>query len=418
MWPPHFESLGASYVFDARSGFFYDATSDFFYDPKIKLYYGNEKKKYYEYCGEGGARPPFREVDNQNKDGCIAMSIGGVRTDQGGDGEISCSGQDLVVQALQGGAASQNISKKKDEKKKIAICLKKKLPGGKNRSRSLSTSTPAVTTDSPTNILTLPPPSQVQKKHNADMEKWSQRGKEMQDPSAGAGKDSTTTINENDGAAQHTATATKINSIQTQVKRTVHGKPICLLCRRKFGDINKLRQHEKLSPLHKKNLLKKNLHKQNASKCINFEQKIVGQNDSPTTKIEADNALSVEYRDRAKERRCMYGPESTPSGISSTLEVTAPIVEMGPSLTNARVVTAVETVTPSQSLGESNIGNQLLQKLGWKKGSALGRSGGVECTAVSATATGSSVTVADKLKQDWERIESLAGGGSGSRNRR
>jgi len=382
--------------------------SDFFYDPKIRLYYGNEKKKYYEYCGEGGVRPPFREVDNQNEEGCIAMGVGGSRADQGVGGQISCSGQDLVVQALQGHANPNNI-KKNDDKKKIAICLKKKLPGGKNRSRSLSTSTPAVTSDSPTNILTLPPPSQVHKKHNADMEKWSQRVKEMQTSSTTGGKDTTTTIttiNTKDDVAQDATTKVVKNSTPIEVKRTVSGKPVCLVCRRKFADINKLRQHEKLSPLHKQNLLKKK----------KLEQKTV----SP--KIEVDNTLSIEYRDRARERRSMYGPESMPSGTSSTLEVAAPIVEMGPSLTNARVVTDVDTITPSQSLGESNIGNKLLQKLGWKKGSALGRSGGIEGTAAtneSGTATGNSVSVAEKLKQDWERIESLAGAsGSGRRNRR
>ena len=30
-WPPHFESSGASFIFDARSGMFYEPHSDFFY---------------------------------------------------------------------------------------------------------------------------------------------------------------------------------------------------------------------------------------------------------------------------------------------------------------------------------------------------------------------------------------------------
>merc|ERR1711957_336735 len=109
----------------------------------------------------------------------------------------------------------------------------------------------------------------------------------------------------------------------------------------------------------------------------------------------------------------MYGTET----LSSVTTPSVLTVEAGPSITNARVVTAVETVTPSQSLGESNIGNQLLQKLGWTKGSSLGRnavtSGGTEPGAptdeTSVSHESTSNTAADKLKKDWERIESLAG---------
>jgi len=301
----------------------------------------------------------------------------------GHSGVPACSGQDLVVQALQGGATAQGFSKKNDDKIKIAICLKKKPIGGRNRVRSSSTLAPVVATDTPTDASVLPTASLVQKKHKVDMDKWSQRGK-----------------------------------TPTEVKRTAQGKPICILCKRKFANVKKLRQHEKLSPLHKQNLLKKKLQQ------LKTDQK----KSLPKIKADTNDTLSMEYRDRAKERRSMYGPESASLGISPgalNSEAVACTVEMGPSLTNARLVTAVETITPSQNLGETNIGNQLLQKLGWTKGSSLGRSngttGGMEMmdpNGKNEGNKGSSTTMAaaDKLKQDWERIESLATGGGGNGN--
>merc|ERR1712127_905371 len=85
---------------------------------------------------------------------------------------------------------------------------------------------------------------------------------------------------------------------------------------------------------------------------------------------------STEYRDRAKERRSMHGIENTSStgAADAHLQVVADIADMGPSLEKARTVLTTETVAPDQTLDESNIGNKLLQKLGWKKGNSLGRS--------------------------------------------
>lgn len=61
-WPPLFETDGAAYVFDARSGLFYEGHSDFFFDPKTKLYFGNKQQLYYMHCP--GEQPAFVAVQN------------------------------------------------------------------------------------------------------------------------------------------------------------------------------------------------------------------------------------------------------------------------------------------------------------------------------------------------------------------
>lgn len=63
-WPPLFETDGAAYVFDARSGLFYEGLSDFFFDPKTKLYFGNKQQLYYMHCP--GQQPAFVAVPNSS----------------------------------------------------------------------------------------------------------------------------------------------------------------------------------------------------------------------------------------------------------------------------------------------------------------------------------------------------------------
>lgn len=398
-WPPHFPDDANAYVFDARSGLFYDAMSDFFYDPKTKLYYGNEKKIYYEYCSDEGAKPRFREVDHHNNEGLTAPGMMSATT-QGNDtlsgGNLVSSGQDLVVQALQGGSAMTGNKKKSDGKNKIAICLKKKPSGGVGGASTITPSKPAsASADDSAKSL------QAHKKHKADMEKWTERGKEMRGHSANGGKD--ISFNAPNNALEASTLAR--NSMGTEVKRTPSGKPICMLCRRKFADVDKLRQHEQLSSLHKKNLAMKR----------KLQQKKTEVNAANAPATDLKESSTVEYRDRAKERRSMVNLTSTSS--VPNLKEAADIAEMGPSLSKARRVTTTETVIPSQSLGEKNIGNQLLQKLGWKKGSLLGRNGISDNNEhIINPADGENFQaniVADKLKQDWERIESLAGSGNG-----
>lgn len=333
MWPPCFESAGASYVFDARSGLFYEASSDFFYDPKKKLYYGNRLKAYFKYSEDDS--PPFVEVPQpEAEDG---MGMGNTSK------EVVDNPQDLVVQALQGG--KNLLSDKKPEKNKIAICIKQKTLKSSKKPLSVAKET-EIKTD-----VEASAPSQAEKERETDMEKWSQRVQEMRDE---------------DSCREATP---------TKVKMTASGQPMCVLCQRKFASVDKLRQHEKLSKLHQHLLAKKK--KRDLQKA-------------------ATKTSNPEYRDRAQERRTMYVPEST---TSQTIDQS--VVDMGPSLDKARTVVNTETVAPEQSLGESNVGNKLLRSLGWKGGS-LGRANEKND---GETEKGD---VKDNLKQDWERIETIA----------
>ena len=297
-WPPCFDTNGQDFVFDVRSAMFYEAESDFFYDPKSKLYYGNKQKAYYRHVA--GQRPPFEQVQKV---------------------EANTTVEPVVLNTQP--AKDNNSKASTTQKKTITISLKtKSLPKSKTKSEDKN-QVPCV-------------PAPLLKKHEADMEKWSERQVEKKQQQSQPEE-----------------------SKQQQVAKTAKGEPICLLCKRKFPNLEKLQYHERVSKLHKDNLAK-------AAVAAEKQQ---------------------EYVDRAAQRRIMYGPESS-SGATRT-----------PTTTTVETTTSVEEkqqqpVRPQDNLGESNIGNQMLQKLGWKDGESLGRGNG-----------GSS---SSKVVQDWERIESIA----------
>lgn len=367
-WPPAFEAAGASYIFDARSGMFYEPASDFFYDPKTKLYYSNKRQKYFHFVK--GGEPEFQVVEEQQQ------GAGGVA----GGAAVDASQAGVTgnqVNASQPGTI-ETVNSNGDSKAKIAISLK---------TTALSSATAAVApvsaaaTKRSKLIEKLRKASsaqaseshnegapQVHKQHAKDMDVWSSRVKEMK------GEEAPGT------AANNTPVLTE----QTEVKTTASGQPICVLCRRKFANLEKLQQHEKLSALHKENLARK---------------------------AAADAAKQMEaatpettYRDRSKERRLMYSASSADaSHVDAMLASVNPVEFSGKK---------AEVVKPEQTLGDTNVGNQLLQKLGWKNGEALGRKQDGENGAEAKPGS----EIANNLKNDWERIESLAQAGGRGRH--
>ena len=91
-------------------------------------------------------------------------------------------------------------------------------------------------------------------------------------------------------------------------------------------------------------------------------------------------------------------PECSPSAIISSASA-----DFGPNLERARAVAATATVRPSDAFGDSNIGSQMLQKIGWKKGSSLGRKKSLE-TGNNSDGTNANI----QMLKEWEKIESAA----------
>jgi len=406
-WPPSFESGGAAYVFDARSAFFYEAASDFFYDPKTKLYFSNKKQMYFQHVP--GNHPPYEQLlPDENQQTTTTPGL-----------TASCAGEQ-PTEAVMSAADSinsfgvSNVPANKGEKKnKIMISIKKKPSSIVSDQRERSTQ---VKNNKTTNDLTsalkksgdkskaasstlnepLTLPQKVKKQHDADIAKWSRLGKEIRSEGDDASVKKKAATGDKTSSSNHDTRPPQTGKPLAkgeEVKKTASGQPICLLCKRKFANTDKLRQHEQISKLHKDNLAKK-------KKAVDEAKKAAMTTQSQTM------PGAVEYRDRAKERRGMF--ESVVNVVAVPPMNAA--VHLGPSLTRPRNVVETQVVRPDEHLGDSNIGNKMLQKLGWKTGQSLGRKQASATDQVGA----SDATL--NLQQDWERIETMASSSTGANN--
>ncbi|XP_031618971.1 RNA-binding protein 5-like [Contarinia nasturtii] len=124
-------------------------------------------------------------------------------------------------------------------------------------------------------------------------------------------------------------------------------KLTCLLCKRAFQSLEILNKHLKMSNLHKENLQKLNLNAQN----------------------ERASGNGMAYRDRAKERRLKYGEVDPPPPNRSRERFEKEIRKQ-----TAQMQKQTTSNLANVPIDQSNVGNRLLQKMGWSEGQGLGKS--------------------------------------------
>ncbi|KAM9483640.1 RNA-binding protein 5 isoform 2-T2 [Clarias gariepinus] len=126
-------------------------------------------------------------------------------------------------------------------------------------------------------------------------------------------------------------------------KLTDWKKMACLLCRRQFPSKEALIRHQQLSDLHKQNLEVHRRSKLSEAELEELERK----------------ETEMKYRDRAAERREKYGIPEPPVPKKRKFTQPTPVVNY-------------EQPT-KDGLNSDNIGNKMLQAMGWKEGKGLGR---------------------------------------------
>lgn len=133
----------------------------------------------------------------------------------------------------------------------------------------------------------------------------------------------------------------------------------CLLCKRAFPSMDVLDKHCRMSKLHKENLQKYEAGGGNGGG---------GDNGYARDGDNSGNESNLSYRDRAKERRLKYG-ESDPPPVNKSRER----FEREFRRQNEQMEKQNSYNLASKPIGESNLGNRLLQKMGWSEGQGLGR---------------------------------------------
>ena len=257
IYPSHFQTNGAAYIFDPNSSLFYDSAANFYYDPKSDTYYDCTALKYYFYNNIINPEQPF----------------------------IECSG-DYGANAAAGGYGSTSIAattstNSKPKKISISISSKKKIgstksipTSNKNKHSKLSSSSSSkrIRTDpslDPDASLLEP----LARKHEIDnMEKWTKLGKEL-DPGGKPPDDITAASSLPIPPATASSASASVSNSSSVAK--------CLLCKRKFPSLEALKKHEDKSPLHLENLRK--------------------------AKEKEEEGSGTIYRDRNKERVEIFG---------------------------------------------------------------------------------------------------------------
>ncbi|KAG0235940.1 hypothetical protein BGW42_004395 [Actinomortierella wolfii] len=157
----------------------------------------------------------------------------------------------------------------------------------------------------------------------------------------------------------------------------------CMLCQRRFKGLPELKKHQELSELHKKNLQDKGairtaLIKTRTKRGVDLA---TGKsiNDSSGAHEKGEEGGEPKYRDRAAERRMVYGQPDNPypprhGGAANSRGNRG----MGlSSSSSSSITTAIVPEQPTKDgLKEDNIGNRLLKSMGWKEGQGLGKDGG------------------------------------------
>lgn len=141
-------------------------------------------------------------------------------------------------------------------------------------------------------------------------------------------------------------TEEEIEDVQQEERQhTDWSKLACLLCKRQFPSKEGLLRHQQLSDLHKQNL-------ENWYHVRGLDPNDPQQRNS-------------KYRDRAKERRAKYGEPEPPQPNKLKEKYLKTRVEES----------SVSYEEPTRAgIGSDNVGNKLLQKMGWSEGMGLGKS--------------------------------------------
>ena len=242
--------------------------------------------------------------------------------------------------------------------------------GGKSKSRATEKKTE--TSEAVANVFS--------KKVSADIAKWGERKDELKDGEEEGGGGDSAGAPGKERVKKNSADVHIINlpaapppSAAKESSVSYASGTKCLLCRRQFTSTEQLQRHERESKLHAENAAK-------AAKA----------------KASAPPSSDQTYRDRASERRAIYGQSAVPDDVgmerggggrrrqrsNSAEPMNMSSSASVPSTAHGAVPENIPVAVFEDS---SNPGNQLLRRMGWNDGKGLGKdeSGMTESIAVT-----------------------------------
>lgn len=310
----------STYQYDETSGYYYDPQTGLYYDPNSQYYYNAQSQQYLYWDGERRTYVPALE---QSADGHKET------------GAPSKEGKEKKEKHKT--KTAQQIAK---DMERWARSLNKQKENFKNSFQPISSLRDDERRESATadaGYAILEKKGALAERQHTSMDLPKLASEDRPSPPRGlvaaySGESDSEEEQERGGP-------------EREEKLTDWQKLACLLCRRQFPSKEALIRHQQLSGLHKQNL---EIHRR------------AHLSENELEALEKNDMEQMKYRDRAAERREKYGIPEPPEpkrrkygGMSAA---------------------SVDFEQPTRDgLGSDNIGSRMLQAMGWKEGSGLGR---------------------------------------------
>ncbi|XP_051932897.1 RNA-binding protein 5-B-like isoform X1 [Hippocampus zosterae] len=308
----------STYQYDESSGYYYDPNTGLYYDPNSQYYYNSETQQYVYWDNEKHAYVPAPPASD-TKSSAASSSTSGTSNKEPKEKKEKPKSK-----------SAQQIAK---DMERWAKTLNKQKESFK------------------TSVQTVGAPRDEEKKEAADacfsiFEKKQTGAFEMSPlliehlkPTEQETPAKSAPVVAYDKDSEPGDSGSDRN-VDDSGKITDWAKLVCLLCRRQFPNKEALLRHQQLSDLHKQNLEIHRRSQLSEAELEDLERK----------------ETELKYRDRAAERREKYGVPEPPKKL---FKRTAPTIQY-------------EQPT-KDGLTSDNIGNKMLQAMGWQEGKGLGR---------------------------------------------
>uniref|UniRef100_A0A672ZQ20 RNA-binding protein 5-like n=1 Tax=Sphaeramia orbicularis TaxID=375764 RepID=A0A672ZQ20_9TELE len=321
----------STYQYDESSGYYYDPQTGLYYDPNSQYYYNSETQQYLYWDSEKQTYVPAPSASDTN-------------TEQASTGTSSATAT----------TSSKEPKEKKDKpKSKSAQQIAKDM---ERWAKSLNKQKE----NFKSSFQALGPSREEERKESAAADAGfslfekkvvygSLLGLKFQEISAKSGLAAAYNGDSDpeEGSSERAA--------DDEGKITDWIRMVCLLCRRQFPTKEALLRHQQLSDLHKQNMEIHRRSKLSEAELEELERK----------------ETELKYRDRAAERREKYGVPEPPAPKKKFYQPPTPTV-------------SYEQPT-KDGLTSDNIGNKMLQAMGWQEGKGLGRHQQGITTPISAS---------------------------------
>ncbi|XP_029469652.1 RNA-binding protein 10 [Rhinatrema bivittatum] len=307
----------STYQYDESSGYYYDPQTGFYYDPNSQYFYNAQTQQYMYWDGEKQTYIPASDQQSE------AQRDGPSSTKEGKEKKEKHKTK-----------TAQQIAK---DMERWARSLNKQKENFKNSFQPIN----SLREDERRESATADAGYAILEKKGALAERQ-QSGIEFPKPISEDQSPPRGLVAAYSGESDSEEEPENMSSKEEQL--TDWQKMACLLCRRQFPSKEALIRHQQLSDLHKQNL--------EAHRHLQAQE---GGRDA----IEKSDS-ETKYRDRAAERREKYGVPEPPEPKRRKYATVA--------------AANVDFEQPTRDgLGSDNIGSRMLQAMGWKEGSGLGR---------------------------------------------